>query len=185
VNIKMNIKVAYDNRFDRMVTSTGNAGFAKECHKEISMRTVILIPVALVTLFIFSACRQQETPTEKEPKVTGEDVRKESKQALETTGEYLRQKKEEYRVKAEEELNDLKKKVAELQTEVKESGAGAREKLGRELEELKKKEQTAREKLNELEETSAEKWEEFKSDMDAALQDLQESYRKAVSHFKE
>ena len=146
--------------------------------------------LAIVFSFFFvTACNQKkpgkpEMLNKTDTEVSSEDVKRQTGEALETTKNYLIQKKEEYQIQLEDKLNELENKIKDLQAKVANAGEEAKAKYNEMIEALQKKQQEARNKLKELKSASADAWEDVKSGTEAALEDLKKAYNAAVSQFK-
>lgn len=112
---------------------------------------------------------------------TSEDVKRETREAAETTKAFLQQKKEEYQKKAEAKLKRLQYKIKKFHSSAERAETKNREKLSKTADELKKKQEATREKLNELKTTSFEMWDKIKTELESALSDLESTYKRAVS----
>lgn len=110
-----------------------------------------------------------------------EKITKETREAVEATKEYTAQQKEAFQRKAHEELAALQKQVIVLKGKVSEASTAARAELKKSIAELEKKKDTAKNKLDELRSATDTKWTEVKSGVNSALDELKESYQKALS----
>jgi len=147
------------------------------------MKSFLLAVTILLSLFFVASC-SKEKPEEAKTDITSEEVKKEVGEAVETTGVYLDQKKDEYIRQAEVKMEELGKKTAELENRLEKETAEMKERHKEEILGLKKKQEELQKKINELKSSSAKAWEEFKTGIDAALDDLEKSYEKALSHFE-
>jgi chromosome segregation ATPase len=93
--------------------------------------------------------------------------------------------KETYKMQMEERLKALDRKLDELKAKATEAKEDVKKEFSQELTELQKKQKVAKEKLTALKKASANEWEKMKSEMSTAAQDLEDSYEKVVSRFKE
>ncbi|MBI5632664.1 MAG: hypothetical protein HZA15_04225 [Nitrospirae bacterium] len=108
-----------------------------------------------------------------------------SKEGAGTTGTYLYQKKEEYQKKAEEKLNRLEANVKQLYLRAEKKGERAREKITRAADNLRKKSESAKNKLKDLKESGEEKWDIARDELDSMLKDLERTYNRTASKFKD
>ena len=119
--------------------------------------------------------------------MTSADVKKEAKEAIETTKAYSLQQKEEYQKQMEAKLQDFDREIQSLQDKVKSGASALKEdsiaKFNQSMEELSKKKQAVAEKLNELKSESGKAWEDTKSGVDNAMDELGKAYDRARSHF--
>lgn len=150
-----------------------------------NMKNIEFVVAICVPLFFMTSCTcSKKTPEKVETQVSSEDVKRETGEALETTKTYLAQQKEKYQKDAESTLNDLNDKIKGLQSKAEQAGTDTKSKYNEIIEGLRKKQGEAQNKLNDLKSKSADAWEDIKSGMDAALENLKNSYNEAVSHFK-
>ncbi len=147
------------------------------------MEKIEFVVAICVPLFFMTSC-SMETPEKAETHVSSEDVKRETGEALETTKTYLAQQKEKYQKDAESTLSDLNDKIKGLQSKAEQAGTDTKAKYNEIIEGLGKKQGEAQNKLHDLKSKSAAGWEDVKSGMDAALENLKNSYNDAVSHFK-
>ncbi|MBI5117514.1 hypothetical protein HZA56_13645 [Candidatus Poribacteria bacterium] len=139
----------------------------------------------LLALF-FAACRKEaeETPVPPEqqapqvsgerPQVTGADVEEKAQEALEAAKSYTLEQKEEYQKKAGAKLQEFDARIKELKAKAEKTSAETKVKLDKQIEELQKKQKTAREKLEELKSSGEEAWAALKREMDTALADIED-----------
>jgi DNA repair exonuclease SbcCD ATPase subunit len=113
--------------------------------------------------------------------VGADKVAKEAQEALEAAKEYTAQQKEAFQRKAHEELVAIQKQIIALQGKVGEASAATRAELQKSLAELERKKDAAKDRLDELRAATDAKWTELKSGVNAAIDELKESYRKALS----
>jgi len=147
------------------------------------MKKIEFMLAVFVPLFFMTSC-SKETHEKAETHVSSGDVKRERGEALETTKTYLAQQKEKYQKDAESTLNDLNDKIKGLQSKAEQAGTDTKAKYNEIIKGLRKKQEEAQNKLNDLKSKSADAWEDIKSGMDAALENLKNSYNDAVSHFK-
>lgn len=151
-------------------------------------RTTLLIVLTVFIAMVFLvACSRQKEADKSQTKVTSADVKKEAKKAMETTKAYTLQQKEEYEKQIKAKLQKINGEIQQLQskaqsraTELKEKGKAE---FAQAMEGLHKKKQAAAEKLNELNSASGKAWEDMKSGMDEAMDELIKAYDRARSHF--
>ena len=140
---------------------------------------IIVLVIALATL---PGCSKEEQ-TENNKTVSGEDVKKETKEAYETTKGYTRDQIQAFREQMNTKLMDYGKKIDMLQSQTEELGGDAREKIDHELAAMRQDYADAYDKLNELKTSSSDEWAQLKSDVDSAMNDLSNIYKKATDEF--
>jgi len=143
---------------------------------------LLLAIVSLIVVFALSSCKQREEAGKGE--VTMEDVKKETKEAAETAGQYAMQKKEEYQKALEDKLEAYDEKIDDLSAMAGKAIGDAKTEMEKSIDELKAKRDSAAEKLDELRGSSGEAWEDMKTGMDKAMDDIEKAYEEAKSRFK-
>ena len=103
-------------------------------------------------------------------------VRNESKQADSRD-------RKEVEEKLQAKLDDLDREIKDLKDKATEQGKKASKEINQQLDELDKKRVVARRRLKQLEHSSQGAWEETKKGFDAVMNDLEETYKRAASHF--
>ncbi len=81
-------------------------------------------------------------------------------------------------------LRDLDRKISALGKQARQTGAMAKTESQEVWEDLKLKQKTAKKELKKIPGAGREAWESTKSHVNSALEDLKQSYDKAVSYFK-
>lgn len=143
---------------------------------------------AIICVVCAGASCSQEKPENiegTEKKVTGKDVLDQTKETLETTKNFLAQKKSEYQAQLETKLQEADGMIQELQQKADEAKVEVKAKYTETIELLKTKQQEAKEKMMELKSATAESWKDMQSGMDAALDDLINAFSEAKSRFQE
>jgi hypothetical protein len=108
-----------------------------------------------------------------------DDVAKEVGEAVETTKEYLLQKKGDLLARFDERMKASEEKIDEIRKGVSEAGEAGRVKMEKHLEVLGEKEGEVRRRYGELKESGASLGEEAARKLDIALRELEEAYGKA------
>ena len=147
------------------------------------------IPSSLIIVSLFvialslAACNNQDQAKQTEPKVTMQDVTKESKEALHTAMEYTEQKKEAYLQQIETELKAYDQKLDKLKAGAIGFKDEAKAEYNQQIALLEQKKKSASEKFNELKSASVETWDDVKSGMDKAVDELKGTYDKVIARF--
>jgi hypothetical protein len=116
--------------------------------------------------------------------VSAEDLRREVRDALEAAKAYTFQQKDEYQRRLEALTRELDERIDDLRDRAEAVGAEARKEYAQEIEELRQRREAVRQRLARVKSASAEAWEDIKSGVSAALEDLQKAYERARSRFK-
>lgn len=149
---------------------------------------VVLTLTAFFGLAVLLACGDEKEAAKPKAEVTSEDVKKETKEAMETAQAYTQQQKDEYLQLMNAKLEEINRELQELtdktQSKASEMKEEARAELNRNMETLRSKKQEVAQKLDELKSASGSAWEDIKSGMDAAMEDLNQALTRARSHFE-
>jgi len=137
---------------------------------------VIVVGIGLVSA-------QQNVKAETKSGVSAQDVKKETKEALETTKEFTAQQKAEFQKKMRAELDRMQKRIDHLTAKAHQAKKEAQADLNEAIAELQMQKDATGKKLHELESASEKAWGDLKSGMSAAMEDLEKSYKRALSHF--
>ena len=130
---------------------------------------------------VFSRLRRKKKG---ESGVTGQDVKKETREAVQTATAFTQQQKEEYQKKLEAKLKEYDQKLDELKGRAEKMKEEVKGEINKEIEEFRKNQQAAAKKLEELKAASGKAWEDLKSGIDAALEEMEKTLEKAFSRFR-
>ncbi len=84
--------------------------------------------------------------------------------------------KQDYLHTKNSQMEDWRKKLDELQTQVQEATATTRMQLNHEIQALRQKQEAAQEKLKQLQDSGEEAWEEVQTGVENAWDDLTHAY---------
>ncbi len=101
-----------------------------------------------------------------------------------STKEKFSEEKKEFESKAKARLHKLGRKIDELEAEAKKAGSKVKAETKEGLQELKEKRATLKKDMKKLKARSKAKWEEAKQKIQAAGDELEESYNKVRDKFK-
>ncbi len=96
-----------------------------------------------------------------------------------------KEEKEGYKKEVQEKLKDLDQKIDELKGKAAELKGEVKKEFNKEMTELHKKQKNAKKEWGKVKGATAHGWEKAKSDMNAAVQEVENAYKKAISRFKE
>ena len=137
----------------------------------------------LLALGALPGCGEKDQSQGKPATVSKEDVKKQAKEAYDTTKAYTQEQMQAFREKTEARLAEYKKEIAELQTKAEKLEGDAKAKAEQQLTPLRQKQDEVSEKLKELSSSSGKAWDQVKSGIDTALEDLGNAYKKAAAEF--
>jgi DNA repair exonuclease SbcCD ATPase subunit len=149
--------------------------------------TVRLTAILLLcmTTALLTACGDENEPATSKPAVSSEDVKKEVRDASETTMAYFEARKKAYQEQVAARLEDYDKKLDELKAMAMTMGDEARTRINQKMELLQKKVAAAYQKLDELKMAADNAWEGSKSRMDSALAELENAYQETNKEAKD
>ena len=151
-------------------------------------RTTVRLTALLLlcmTSALLTACGDEKEPATSKPAVSSEDVKREVRDAAETTMAYFEARKKAYQEQAATRLGDYDKKLGELKAMAMTMGDEARTTINQKIEVLRKKEAAAYQKLDELKIAADNAWHESKSRMDSALAELENAYQETNKEAKD
>lgn len=99
-------------------------------------------------------------------------------------GTSMKKEAEKYETKVQNELNEYKVKLKQLEAKAKDLKDQAKGEAKEGMGEVKKKIDVAERKLKSMKSASRAAWEKTKSEMDSAMTSVKEGYEKIASSFK-
>jgi predicted RNase H-like nuclease (RuvC/YqgF family) len=142
-----------------------------------------LLAVMLLVPWALSGCGEKDQPQSKPGTVSGEDVKKEAREAYEATKAYTQEQMQAVRKQMETKLDEYGKEIDQLQAKAEKLGGDAKAKAEQQLTALRQKRDAVAEKVKELGSSSGSAWEQLKSGIDAAMEELASAYKKVVAEF--
>ena len=143
----------------------------------------LLAILLVLALGAFPGCGEQEQAQSKPATVSKEDVKKEAMEAYDATKAYTQEQMQAFREQTETRLAEYKKEIDQLQAKAEKLGGDAKAKAEQRLTALRQKRDEVSEKLKELGSSSGNAWDQIKSGIDAAMEDLGNAYEKAAAEF--
>ena len=151
--------------------------------KKIMFVRGLLAITLLLALVALPGCSEKEESQGKPATVSKEDVKKEAKEAYDTTKAYTQEQMQAFREQTEARLAEYEKDIDQLQAKVETMGEDAKANAEQKLKELRQKRDEVSAKLKDLSSSSGDAWERLKAGIDAAMNDLAEAYKKAEAEF--
>jgi len=143
----------------------------------------LLAIMLLLAMGALSGCGDNEQTQSKPAAVTKEDVKKEAKEAYDTTKAYTQEQMQAFREQTEARLAEYEQEIDQLQAKAEKLEGDAKAKGEQQLTALRQKRDAVSKKLKELSSSSGNAWEQIKSGIDAAMEDLGNAYKKAAAEF--
>jgi DNA repair exonuclease SbcCD ATPase subunit len=152
--------------------------------KRTTVRVTAMLLLCMTTALL-TACGDENKPATSKPAVSSEDVKKEVRDASETTMAYFEARKKAYQEQVAARLEDYDKKLDELKAMAMTMGDEARTRINQKMEALQKKVASAYQKLDELKMAADNAWEGSKPRMDSALAELENAYQETNKEVKD
>jgi len=131
----------------------------------------LTLAIVVLGLLAVVGCKKSEP-------VTQEQVKEDVKQAVQTTGEYIGQKKDDVIAQIKETYSKTESQVQTFLSDLKNQ---SEEKWQTVKPDIEAKLEIAKEKLNDMSQAGSDKFDEAKKAFDDAIQDLNDAYEKARS----
>jgi Ribonuclease G/E len=144
---------------------------------------VIQWTAALLVISLLIGCEQEDTTMSRPNHPTAEDVREQAAEAAQTTGDYLRDKKDALVAQTERQLADLEQQWEALRENADEKGEQAKVKYDEMSQAVKLKMDAARVKLAELKASTGDAWQDMKTGLSQAMDDLGDALTRARANF--
>jgi polyhydroxyalkanoate synthesis regulator phasin len=143
----------------------------------------LTIAILAATSLALVGCGKEETPVKQD--VTAKEVKQEAKEAVSAAAQYAQQGKDEFVKSAEMKMEELKAKTAQLKQDAQAASGEARANLERQIQALEEKSESTQARLSELKNSSGGAWQDMKQGFGDAMTELDQSYDKAISEFKD
>jgi len=143
----------------------------------------LLAIMLLLALGAIPGCGEKEQTQSKSATVSKEDVKKEVKEAYDATKAFTQEQMQDFLEQTETRLAEYKKEIDQLQERAEKLGEDGKAKAEKQLTILRQKQDEVAEKLKDLSSSSENAWEQVKSGVDAAMEDLGNAYKKAAAEF--
>ena len=137
----------------------------------------------LLAVGAFTGCGEKEQDQGKTEKVSGEDVKEEAMEAYDTASAYTQEQMQAFHEQMKTRLAKYNDDIDQLQANAEKLGGDAKAKAEQQLTALRQKRDEVSEKLKALSSSSGNAWEQLKSGIDAAMEDLGNAYKKAAAEF--
>jgi len=143
----------------------------------------LLAIMLLLVLGVLPGCGEKESTESKSATVSKEDVKNKVEEAYDTTKTYTQEQMQAFGEQTEARLAEYKKEIDQLQAKAEKLEGDAKAKAEQQLTALRQKRDEVSEKLKDLSSSSGNAWEQLKSGIDAAMEDLGNAYKKAAAEF--
>ena len=141
-----------------------------------------LVLIAVVVL-VGSVLGEQVGWAETQSGASAQDVKRETKEALQATKQYTVQQKREFEKKTREELDRMEKQIEHLKSKAGQAKKETKTELHQLVGDVEAKRQAAGKKLKELQSASGKAWNDVRSGVSASMDELEKTYKHAVSRF--
>jgi len=137
----------------------------------------------LSALAALPGCGEKEESRSNPGTVSKEDVKEEAMEAYDTAKAYTKEQMQAFHEQMKTRLAKYNDDIDQLQANAEKLGGDTKAKAEQQLTALRQKRDEVSEKLKELSSSSGDAWEQLKSGIDAAMDDLGNAYKKAVAEF--
>ena len=139
--------------------------------------------VAIVAIALAVACGQQDTETssKEEIKSSAAEIQQESKNMINSIQDYTMEQKEALQKQVQDQINNLSDKINDLEAKSENATDEAKATLQEATADLNQKLETVKVQMQQLENATAETWENAKGELSAAMRDVEAAYNEAVS----
>jgi len=151
--------------------------------KSVKFVRGLLAIMLLMAVGILAGCGDNEQTQSKPAAVSKEDVKKQAKEAYDTTKVYTQEQMQAFREQTEARLAEYEKDIVQLQAKAQKLEGDAKAKAEQQLTQLRQKRDAVAEKIKELGSSGGKAWEQIKSGAEAALEDLGNTYKKVAAEF--
>lgn len=148
----------------------------------MSMRGLMVI-VMLLVLGTLPGCGENEPTQSKQEAASMGDVGEKAMETYNATKTYTREQMQAFREQTETRLGEYKKEIDQLQAHAENLKGDAKAKAQQELTVLLQKRDAVSEKLKDLSSSSGDAWEQLKSGINSAMDDLGNACKKAADEF--
>jgi TolA-binding protein len=142
-----------------------------------------LLTIMLLAVLAVPGCSEKEKSESMAATVSKQDVQKEVKEAYDTTKAYTQEQIQDFKKQTETQLDEYEKDIDQLQAKAQKLKGDAKVKAEQQLAALRQKRDQVSEKIKELGSSSADAWQNIKSGIDAAMEDLGNAFKKAAAEF--
>jgi cell division septum initiation protein DivIVA len=139
--------------------------------------------ILLLVLGALASCGEKDQTQSKSATVSKEDVKQKTRQAYSAAKGYTQEQVQAFREQTENKLTEYKKKIDQLQAKAEELGGDAKAKAEQQLAVVRQKRDNVSEKLKDLSSSGGNAWEQIKSGVDTAMDDLASAYKNAAAEF--
>ena len=143
----------------------------------------LLAIMLLLTVGVFTGCGDKEQDQGKAEKVSAEDVKEKTMEAYDATKSYTQEQMKAFHEQMKTRLAEYNDDIDKLQAKVESLGEDAKAKAEQPMAELRQKRDEVSKKLLELSSSGGNAWEHLKSGVDAAMEDLGNTYKKVIAEF--
>jgi gas vesicle protein len=139
--------------------------------------------VVIVAITLTAACGQQDTETSsrEELKSAASDIQQASKNLINSIQDYSMEQKEALQKRVQDQINNLSDKINDLQAKSENATHEAKAALQEATADLNQKLETVRGQIPQLENATADTWENVKGGLSAAMRDVEDAYNEAAS----
>ena len=143
----------------------------------------LLAIMLLLAMGVFTGCGEKEQGQGKTEKVSANDVKEKTMEAYDATKAYTQGQMKAFHEQTKSRLSEYNDDIDKLQAKVEELGGDAKTKAEQQMIALRQKRDDVSKKLEELSSDGGDAWEQLKSGIDTAVEDLGNTYKKVAAEF--
>lgn len=136
-----------------------------------------ILLVSALALLVFAGCAEKE-------ETTAEDVKRETKEAVQTAKAYTEEQRAKYMAEMMDTLKSYEQEIEDLEMQARDMTDEARAAVEERLQALREKREDMTQRLEDMKSASGDAWMELKKGMDKAKDEMSEAYRKAAAEFE-
>ncbi len=91
---------------------------------------------------------------------------------------------DKFQDKVQKKLDEYSTKLNRMEAKAKDLGEKAKQEAREEMQEMRRKMDVAEQKLKSMKSATGESWKKMKSEVNSAMESVEETYKKVADHFK-
>lgn len=151
--------------------------------KRVMFTKAVLTIMLLASVGALTGCGDKKQSENKPETTTKQDVKNKVGEAYDATKTYTQEQMQAFMKQTEARLEEYEKELDKLQAKAKKLEGDAKANAAEQLKALRQKRDEAAKKLKDLSSSGGKAWEQLKSGIDGAMDDLGKSFKKASEEF--
>jgi outer membrane murein-binding lipoprotein Lpp len=151
--------------------------------KMVMFVRALCVVILLSAVIAFLGCGENEQNKSNLTEISKENVKQDTKEAYEATKTYTQEQMQNFREQTVSRLAEYKIKIDQLQEKMEKMAGDVKAKAEPQLAALRQKQDEVSEKFKEMSSSSTDMWEQLKSGIDVAMEELGNAFKKAAAEF--